>query len=77
MNPSIPAPGGAVGLKTFGVYVAGGTAGLVVFANYVLDPLPDSWTEWSVGPIKGVHVWMTASVLLGAALAAKFAGGHK
>lgn len=69
----ITAPGGSVGMKTFAIYVAGGTAGLVIFAKYILDPLPDQLTEWSIGPVKGTHVLMAVSVLLGAAAVAKFA----
>lgn len=71
MDAAIPAPGGSVGLKTFAVYAAGGAIGLAVYANYIDQMVPDSWTEWNVGPVKGVHLFMAAAAIVGAALASK------
>lgn len=77
MNPAIPAPGGSVGLKTFAIYLAGGSLGIYAYANHLTQVIPDSWEQWSLGPISGTTVWFCASALVGAALAAKVAGAHK
>lgn len=69
MNLSVPAPGGSVSLPRFAIMTTGAALGLVAYSHYLMDAIPDSLQEWSVGPVKGTTLWMGASALLGGALA--------
>lgn len=68
---NIPAPGGSVGLKGFGVYVLGGTLGAALYFSVITQYVPDKWESASIGPINGAQAFIAASVLLGAAAASK------
>jgi hypothetical protein len=57
-----------VGPARFGIMSLGAGLGLVAYAHYVTNIIPDSWEEWAVGPLKGTHIWMGAFALLGGAL---------
>ena len=68
MSVAVPAPGGSVSLPRFGIMALGAGLGIVAYAHYGMAIVPDSWEEWSVGPLKGTHLFMGASALLGGAL---------
>ena len=73
MNIPLPVPGASsVGTKTLAVYVAGATLGLVLYANYITQYVPDSWEQKQVGPVTGGLVFMGLSAIVGAGLASKF-----
>ncbi len=73
MNIPLPVPGASsVGAKTLAVYVAGATVGLVLYANYITQYVPDSWEQKQVGPFTGGLAFMALSAIIGAGVASKF-----
>ncbi len=69
MNVAVPTPGGAaVTLPRFGIMTVGAALGLVAYAHYLTNIVPDNWEEWNIGPVKGTTLFMGASALLGGAL---------
>ncbi len=60
----IPAPGGSVGLKTFGVYVAAATAGLALYMNVLSPYVPDDWENARMGPITGQLALAAATAIV-------------
>lgn len=72
MNAAIPAPGGNVGIKTLAVYVAGATAGLVLYQTVLTNYIPDNWEQASIGPVNGAVVLAAATAIVAAGIASRF-----
>lgn len=60
----IPAPGGSVGLKTFGIYVLAATAGLALYTQVISGYVPDNWENARIGPVTGQLALAAATAIV-------------